>query len=69
MFGCIITVKSVTYAMKGEALLRKNGFACRVVKPDGEGSCKYGISLSCNYVKQATAILAAASIPIEAVIA
>ncbi len=69
MFGCIITVKSVTYAMKGEALLKKNGFACRVVKPDGEGSCKYGISLSCNHIKQATAMLAAAGIPIESVIA
>ena len=69
MFGCIITLKSITLALKGEALLKKNGFACQVVKPDGEGSCKYGISISCNNVKSASAILASAKIPIENIFA
>ena len=69
MFGCTITVRSITYAMKGEALLKKNGFACRIVKPDGGGGCQYGISLSCSHINKATNLLASAGIPIEQILA
>ena len=59
MYGCIITVKSITYALKGEALLKKSGILCKVVKTEGmgNGGCKYGISLSCNGVNAALDIL------------
>ena len=59
MYGCIITVKSITYALKGEALLKRNGIPCKVVKTEGlgNGGCKYGISLSCNGLNTALDIL------------
>ena len=58
MNGCIITVKSITYALKGEALLKKRGIPCKIVKPDvTEGGCKYGIGLSCTSINAALEIL------------
>ena len=69
MFGCVIILKSITYAIKSEALLKKNGFSCRVVKPDGDSGCKYGIAISCINIKKATAVIASAGIPIEQILA
>ena len=59
MYGCIITVRSITYAFKGEALLKKHGIDCKVVKTDSKdsGGCKYGLSLSCNLTSNALTIL------------
>ena len=59
MYGCIITVRSITYAFKGEALLKNHGIDCKVVKTDGKnnGGCKYGISIACNMTNNALAIL------------
>ena len=59
MYGSIISVRSITYALKGETLLKRNGIPCKVVKTDGlgNGGCKYGISLSTSLVNSALAIL------------
>ena len=59
MYGSIISVRSITYALKGEALLKRNGIPCKVVKTEGitNGGCKYGISLSTSAVNTALAIL------------
>ena len=49
MYGCIITMKSLTHALRGEALLKKRGIDCKVVKPpSGTNGCRYGIALSCS---------------------
>lgn len=70
MYGCIITVKSITYALKGEAILKKSGILCKVVKTEGmgNGGCKYGLSLSCNQVSTALDILKRNGIEIGKVI-
>ncbi len=70
MYGCIITVKSITYALKGESLLKKSGIKCKVVKTEGaENGCKYGISLSCNMVSAALEIMKKSGIEIGKVMA
>ena len=53
--------------MKGEALLKQMGFNCRIVKPDGNGSCRYAIELSCNNIRKAIDIISSAKIPIYSV--
>jgi hypothetical protein len=71
MYGCIITVKSITYAFKGEALLKNHGLVCKVVKTEGKdtGGCKYGLALSCNIVNDALEILKSNKIEIGKVMA
>ena len=67
MYGSIISVRSITYALKGEALLRRNGIPCKVVKTEGmenEG-CKYGLSLSSSAVKYASELLSKNGIEIS----
>lgn len=69
MYGCIITVKSITYALKGEALLKKRGVKCSVVKTDGaDHGCRYGIALPCSSLTGATAILSGGGVEIGKII-
>jgi hypothetical protein len=69
MYGCIITVKSITYALKGEALLKKRGIECSVVKVDGsEHGCRYGIALSCRALTSAVTILSTGGVEIGKII-
>ncbi len=70
MFGCIITVKTLTHALRGEAFLKNRGIVCRVVKPDGENvGCRYGIALNCNYAKSAFDMLKKAGFEVVKILA
>lgn len=70
MFGCIITVKTLTHALRGEAYLKARGIPCKVVKPDGgSGGCRYGLSISCNSAKYAFDMLKKAGFEVVKILA
>lgn len=51
MNGCLLTLRSATYAMRAQAILVKNGIGARTVKLDGEFSskgCTHGIRFDCR---------------------
>lgn len=63
---CIIPLNSMTFAMKGEALLRERGIPSRIVRLPREMTvhgCGFGLSLACGSLYAARRLLAAAGIP------
>ena len=64
--SCTIPLSSMTYAMKGEELLRSRGIPSRAVrlpKDMTENGCGYGLLLSCGQLSGAKRVLGAAGIP------
>lgn len=69
MFGCIITVKTLTHALRGESYLKARGIACRAVKPDGDKTgCRYGIALNCSNAARAFDMLRGAGLDVGRII-
>ena len=54
----IISLRSVTHAVKGKRLLLENGIRATVVKPSvSDEGCGYGLSVSASHVDAAADIL------------
>ncbi len=64
MNGCALVLDTVTYAMKGEGILKRMGIVCRIVKTTVDGSCKYSLVLSCSEVMRARDILLREGVPV-----
>ena len=63
---CIVALSSITYAMKGEELLRTHGIPNRVVRLSPERTkkgCGYGLELDKKRLAAALQLLRAAGIP------
>jgi len=66
MSECVIALSSVTYAMKGENLLRRGGIAARQVRLEPRATrrgCAFGVAVPCDKRRTATELLRAAGIP------
>ena len=66
MEPCIIPLSSMTYAMKGEELLRRKGIPSRIVrlpKDMTKNGCGFGLSLGCGSLYAAKRLLMAVGIP------
>lgn len=60
----VISVSSVTYAMKGAELLVKNGIKRRVTKvKNGTNGCSYGLSVDKKNADRALKLLLQEGIP------
>lgn len=63
---CMITFRSVTFAQRGEGLLRRAGFECSLQRTPRwmeEQGCGYSLRLHCTDVMAATQLLANNQIP------
>ena len=63
---CLITMRSETYALKAERVLRSHGINSKKIKLDGEYSlrgCSYGIQLDCRNRAAALSILNEINLP------
>lgn len=63
---CIIALSSVTYAMKGEELLRTRGVSNKVVRLSPgrtKKGCGYGLEIEKNRLAAALQLLRGAGIP------
>ena len=66
MEPCIIPLSSMTYAMKGEELLRRKGIASKILrlpKDMTKNGCGFGLSLWCGHLSSAKRLFMAAGIP------
>lgn len=65
---CTATVSSLTYAIKGQKLLAKEGIESRLVKPNAKKArrgCAFGIEFPCQELRHARSILTAAHLPVN----
>lgn len=70
MFDCIITVRSVTPAQRGERLLHRAGIDCalgRTSRKLEEQGCGYGLQLGSDRLPEALALLRRENVPIRKV--
>ena len=68
MEQCILTVGTVTYAIRARKLLSSLGIRARLVKgtrPGGAGGCTYGVEISASDLTLATDALKRADISYE----
>ena len=66
MSSCLITLRSLTYAMKAQKLLKERGIDAASVKLDGEYSrkgCGYGVRFDIRLRRQAEQIMRENGIP------
>ena len=60
MSGCMIIVRSVTYAQRGVRMLERHGISAYVVRPNIEmleGGCGFAVKVSEGYMAEAIEIL------------
>ena len=65
---CLITMRSETYALRAERILKGRGISAKKIKLDGEYSsrgCSYGIQLDCRSRAVALSVLNEAGLPIS----
>ena len=63
---CLITMRSETYALRAERVLKSRGINSKKVKLDGEYSsrgCSYGIQLDCRNRAVVLSVLNEMSLP------
>lgn len=63
---CLITMRSETYALRAERVLKSRGIAAKKIKLDGEYSsrgCSYGIQLDCRNRAVALSVLNEINLP------
>ena len=63
---CLITMRSETYALRAERVLKGRGISAKKIKLDGEYSvrgCSYGIQLDCRNRAVALSVLSEVGLP------
>lgn len=65
MEQCILTVGTVTYAIRARKILAALGIRARLVKSTRTGGCTYGAEISAADLPRAAEALKKASIPYE----
>ena len=63
---CLITMRSETYALRAERVLKGRGISAKKIKLDGEYSsrgCSYGIQLDCRNRAVALSVLNEINLP------
>lgn len=66
MLTCYITFRSITYAQRGENLLRQAGIPCRLSRTPRwmeEQGCGYSLRLRCRDMEGAAELLRAGGVP------
>ncbi len=66
MSDCVIALSSITYAMKGEGLLKREGIAAKQIRLAPHATrrgCAYGLAIPCTERHRAARLLRAADIP------
>lgn len=66
MMTCLITMRSETYALRAERVLKNRGIAAKKVKLDGEYTsrgCSYGIQIDSRNRAVALSVLNEMSLP------
>lgn len=67
----VIAVSSVTYAMKGAALLKRNGIAAQTIRLEANQTrrgCAYGLKIAKNARQKAVSLLYREKIPYSEII-
>ena len=70
MKTCIVTMRSVTYAMKGQQLLQNYAIAARPVRLNAQTAakgCAYGLEISCIQADAVVSIFIKNGIPYSGV--
>ncbi|MEG2377073.1 MAG: DUF3343 domain-containing protein [Clostridia bacterium] len=60
MSGCLIVLRSVTYAQRAKRVLERSGVSAVIVRPDASmigGSCGYAVKVAESFLADALAIL------------
>lgn len=66
--GCLIVLKSITYAQRAQNLLGQMRIPSGIIKPPvslGKGSCSYALKVKYNDLKRACEAIRRANIPIS----
>lgn len=68
--GCLIVLKSITYAQRASGVLSRLRIPLGIIKPPvslGKGSCSYALKIKYTDMKKAVEAVRAANIPISGV--
>ena len=61
--AAVLTVASVTYALKGQTVLDGGGVPSRVVRPDSASGCAYGLAVDRRDLARAKSLLGRGGVP------
>lgn len=70
MRACVITLRSQTYAAKGQRILEAHGIRCRIVRLNARTNakgCFFGIETDCASAEGAAALLRLEGVPYSGV--
>jgi len=59
----VLSVKSVTYALKGQRILEANYISARIVRPSGNSGCAYGLEIDRRDLQRAKNLMERGGVP------